>query len=43
MELSKVEQRYDAAVAIIRDGFSVTEVAEKFGVSRQSLYRWMAR
>ena len=43
MELSKVEQRYDAVVAIIRDGLSVTEVAEKFGVSRQTLYRWMAR
>lgn len=42
-ELSKVEQRYDAVVAVIRDGFSVTEVARKFGVSRQSLYRWMAR
>jgi len=26
MELSEVEQRYDAVVAIIWDGFSVTEV-----------------
>jgi transposase InsO family protein len=42
-ELSKVEQRYDAVVAVIRDGLSVSEVALKFGVSRQSLYRWMAR
>jgi transposase InsO family protein len=42
-ELSKVEQRYDAVLAVIRDGFSVTEAAEKYGVSRQSLYRWMAR
>jgi len=38
-----MEQRYDAVVAVVRDGFSVTEVADKFGVSRQSVYRWMAR
>jgi transposase len=43
MELSKMEQRYDAVVAVIRDGLTVTEAAEKFGVSRQSIYRWMAR
>jgi transposase InsO family protein len=43
LELSKVEQRYDAVVAVIRDGLTVTEVAEKFAISRQSIYRWMAR
>jgi transposase-like protein len=43
MEISKMEQRYDAVVAVMRDGFTVTEEAQKFGVSRQSLYRWMAR
>ena len=32
LELTKVEQRYDAVVAVIRDGMRVTEVAEKFGV-----------
>ena len=42
-EPSKVEQRYDAVIAVIRDGLAVSEVAEKVGVSRQSLYRWMAR
>jgi transposase InsO family protein len=42
-EISTVEQRYDAVIAVIRDGLSVSEVAEKVGVSRQSLYRWMAR
>jgi hypothetical protein len=31
-ELSKVEQRYDAVLAVIQDGMRVTEVAEKFGV-----------
>jgi transposase InsO family protein len=38
-----MEQRYDAVVAVIRDGLAVSEVAAKLGVSRQSLYRWMAR
>jgi hypothetical protein len=30
-----MEQRYDAVLGVIRDGFSVTEVATKFDVSRQ--------
>jgi len=42
-EQSLMEQRYDAVVAVIRDQMTVSEVAEKFGISRQSLYRWMAR
>jgi transposase InsO family protein len=41
--MSKVEQRYDAVVAVIRDGLKVTEVAEKFGVHRDTLYAWLAR
>jgi hypothetical protein len=28
MELSKMEQRYDALVAVIREGLTVTEAAE---------------
>ena len=43
LELSKVEQRYDAVMAILRDGLRVTEVAEKFGVHRDTLYVWMRR
>jgi len=43
VELSKMEQRYDAVLAVIRDGLSVGEVATAFGVSRQSIYRWMQR
>jgi transposase len=43
LELSKVEQRYDAVVAIVRDGLRVTEVAEKFGVHRDTVYVWLAR
>jgi transposase InsO family protein len=40
---SKMEQRYDAVLGVLRDGFSVTEVAAKFGVSRQSVHAWLAR
>ena len=42
-EISKMEQRYDAVVAVMRDGFTVTEAAQKFGVCRESIYRWMKR
>lgn len=40
-EISKMEQRYDAVLMVMRDGFSVSEVATKFHVSRQTLYKWM--
>jgi len=30
-------------VAVIRDGFTVSEMAAAFGVSRQSVHAWMAR
>lgn len=43
VERTKMEQRYDAVVAVIRDGFSVREVAEKYAVSRQSVHTWLAR
>ena len=43
VELSKVEQRYDAVLAVIRDGLTISEAALTFGVSRQSIYRWMQR
>jgi transposase len=34
-EVSVVEQRYQAVMAVIGDGLSVSQVAEKVGVSRQ--------
>ena len=37
------EQRYQAALAVIGDGLSVSQVAEKVGVSRQTLHSWLAR
>lgn len=42
-ELTKVEQRYDAVLAVIRDGASVKEVATAVGVSRQTVHAWLAR
>lgn len=38
-----MEQRHDAIVAGMRDGFTDTEAAQQFGVSRPSLFQWMAR
>ena len=43
VELSKMEQRYDAVLGVIRDGYTVSEVARAFGVSRQSVHTWLAR
>lgn len=42
-ELSKVEQRYQAVLAVQVDGLEVTVVAEKFGVSRQTVHAWLRR
>ncbi len=38
-----VEQRYEAVMAVLRDGHTVVDVAEKFGVARQSVHRWIRR
>jgi transposase len=37
------EQRYLAVLAVISDGLSISQVAEKVGVSRQTLHAWLAR
>ena len=42
VELSVVEQRY-RAVLMVESGVSVTEVATRFGVSRQSVSAWRSR
>jgi transposase InsO family protein len=42
VELSVVEQRYAAVLEVIRDCLTVAEVAERHGVSRQSIYTWLA-
>jgi transposase len=40
-ELKVVEQRYQAVLQVL-DGTPVTE-AERFGVARQTVHRWLAR
>jgi len=37
-----VEQRYQAVLEVL-DGAPVTEVAQRFGVARQTVHRWVAR
>jgi transposase InsO family protein len=42
VELSVVEQRYHAVMEVI-SGAPVTEVARRYGVSRQSVHSWLAK
>ena len=41
VELSVVEQRYAAVLEVINDAASVTDVAFRFGVTRQTVHRWL--
>ena len=43
MEISVMEQKYQAVLAVIRDGVAIVEVASRFGVSRQSVHSWLVR
>jgi transposase InsO family protein len=43
VELSKMEQRYQAVLAVQVDGLTVVEAADKFGVSRQTVHDWLRR
>jgi transposase InsO family protein len=42
-ELSVSEQRYQAVLAVIKDGETVTDVAARFGVSRKTVHQWLSR
>jgi transposase-like protein len=42
-ELSVAEQRYQAVLAVIGDGETVTEVAARFGVARKTVHAWLVR
>jgi transposase InsO family protein len=42
-EMSVAEQRYRAVLAVISDGETVTDVAARFGVSRQTVHAWLAK
>ena len=43
VELSVMEQRYQAVLAVVQDGWKVAEVARHLGVARQSVHNWIAR
>ena len=43
LELTVVEQRFNAVMEVIRDGLTVIEVAERYGVSRQAVHGWLRR
>jgi hypothetical protein len=42
MELSKVEQRYRAVLAV-QSGERIGEIADRFDVSRRSIHAWLVR
>jgi transposase-like protein len=42
-ELSVAEQRVSGSQAVIGEGASVTDVAARFGVSRQTAHAWRAK
>ncbi|WP_034660992.1 helix-turn-helix domain-containing protein [Cellulomonas sp. KRMCY2] len=41
VELGLVEQRYRAVLEVVNDGASVTDVARRFGVARQTVHVWL--
>jgi transposase len=43
VELSVMEQRYQAVMAVVQDGWKVVWVADRLGVARQSVHNWIAR
>jgi transposase InsO family protein len=38
-----MEQRYQAVMAVVQDGWKVSEVADRLGVARQTVHNWIAR
>jgi transposase InsO family protein len=43
VELGAVEQRYRAVLEVLEEGVSVTEVARRYGVARQTVHGWLRR
>jgi transposase-like protein len=43
VELGLVEQRYAAVLEVMNEAASVTDVAFRFGVTRQTVHRWLRR
>ena len=42
-EMSVGEQRYKAVLAVIAEGRTVSQAASEWGVSRQTMHRWLPR
>ena len=42
-EMSVAEQRYQAVLAVISGGETVTDVAARFGVTRKTVHDWLAK
>ncbi|HYE79858.1 MAG TPA: helix-turn-helix domain-containing protein, partial [bacterium] len=43
VELGLMEQRYKAVSEVLTDGASVTDVARRYGVARQTVHDWLRR
>lgn len=43
VELSVMEQRFQAVLAVVQDGETITEVARRVGVSRQAIHARIRR
>jgi transposase InsO family protein len=43
LELTVAEQRFNAIMEVLRDGLTVIEVADRYGVSRQTVHGWLGR
>jgi transposase InsO family protein len=43
VELGLVEQRYQAVLEVFNDGASVTDVARRYGVARQTVHDWLRK
>jgi transposase-like protein len=43
VELGLVEQRYKAVLEVLDGALSVTDVARRYGVGRQTVHRWLRR
>ena len=43
VELSVVESRYQVVLEVLNDGATVTDVARRNGVARQTVHVWLRR
>jgi DNA invertase Pin-like site-specific DNA recombinase len=43
VELGLVEQRYKAVPEVLEGAASVTDVARRYGVGRQTVHKWLTR